>query len=33
MYWMRLAWISPLSIAACSSASLVPASSGKKYGR
>src|SRR5215470_17551795 len=31
-YWMRLAWISPLSMAACSSASLVAARSAKKYG-
>jgi hypothetical protein len=31
-YWMRLAWISPLSMAACSSASLVSARSAKKYG-
>ena len=31
-YWMRLARISPLSMAACSSASLVAARSAKKYG-
>ncbi len=31
-YWMRLAWISPLSMAACSSVSLVPVRSAKKYG-
>jgi hypothetical protein len=31
-YWMRLAWINPLSIAACSSASPVAARSAKKYG-
>jgi hypothetical protein len=31
-YWMRLAWINPLSIAACSSASLVFTRSAKKYG-
>ena len=31
-YWMRLARISPLSMAACSSVSLVSARSAKKYG-
>jgi hypothetical protein len=29
-YWMRFGWICPLSIAACSSASLVPGYSAKK---